>query len=193
MNEQIEQQVKAWSKGNDRAFRAIFDYFRPRLLAATLRNVIHKETAEELVMNALLKIWQLRSKVENINDLENYIFGMMRQQIAGHLRKKIAQTVSISDVPLNELGATALPEISYREITERYQAALDRLSPQRKKIFLMSREEALGNAEIARQTQLSVHTVNNHIKASLKIIKNEFQDHPEAITFMLALTPTVLS
>lgn len=193
MNEQIEQQVKAWSKGNDRAFRAIFDYFRPKLLAATLRNVTHKETAEELVMNALLKIWQLRSKVENINDLENYIFGIMRQQIAGHLRKKIAQTVSISDVPLDELGATVLPELSYREIAERYQTALDKLPPQRKKIFLMSREEALGNAEIARQTQLSVHTVNNHIKASLKIIKNEFHDHPEAITFMLILSPTILS
>ncbi len=193
MNEQIEQQIKAWSKGNDRAFRAIFDYFRPRLLAASLRNVAHKEIAEELVMNTLLKIWQLRPKVTHIEDLEHYIFGMMRQQIAGHLRKKIAHTVSITEIPLEELGATALPELSYREIAERYQAALDKLPPQRKKIFLMSREEALGNAEIARQTKLSVHTVNNHIKASLKIIKNEFQDHPDAITFVLVLTPTIFS
>ena len=193
MNEQIEKQVKAWSKGNDRVFRAIFDYFRPRLLAATLRNVAHKEVAEELVMNTLLKIWELRAKVEDIQHLEHYIFGIMRQQIAGHLRKKLANTISISDVPLEELGATALPELSYREILERYQTALQKLPPQRKKIFLMSREEALSNAEIARKTQLSIHTVNNHIKSSLKIIKNEFQDHPEAITFILAVTPAILS
>lgn len=192
MNENIAQQVKVWSEGNDDAFRMLFDYFRPRLLAATLRNLPNKEIAEELVMNTLLKLWQLRAKVQNIETLEDYIFGIMRQQIAGHLRKKIKETVAISDIPLEELGTIILPELSYKEIIERYQMALEKLPAQRKKIFLMSREEEMGNAEIARQTNLSVHTVNNHIKSSLKVIKAEFRDQPEAIIFILTITSSTL-
>lgn len=192
MNENIAQQVKVWSEGNDDAFRMLFDYFRPRLLAATLRSLPNKEIAEELVMNTLLKLWQLRTKVQNIETLEDYIFGIMRQQIAGHLRKKIKETVAISDIPLEELGTTVLPELSYKEIIERYQMALEKLPPQRKKIFLMSREEEIGNAEIARQTNLSIHTVNNHIKSSLKVIKAEFRDQPEAIIFILTITSSTL-
>ncbi|TCC96572.1 sigma-70 family RNA polymerase sigma factor [Pedobacter hiemivivus] len=189
INNQIQQQVKAWVEGDDYAFKSVFDYFRPRLLAAALKMVKNSEDAEELVMNVLLKTWQLRLKVADIDRLDDYIFGIMRQQISGFMRKHIIETRSINDIPLEQLGSTSLPELSQREISERYRAALLKLSEQRRKIFLMSREEEMSNYAIAEQANLSVHTVNNHIKASLKVLKKEFQDNPEVIGFVLAVTP----
>lgn len=189
INDQIQQQVKAWVEGDDYAFKSVFDYFRPRLLAAALKMVKNSEDAEELVMNVLLKTWQLRLRAADINRLDDYIFGIMRQQISGFMRKQIIETRPINDIPLEQLGSTSLPELSQREIGERYRAALLKLSEQRRKIFLMSREEEMSNHAIAEQANLSVHTVNNHIKASLKVLKKEFQDNPEVIGFVLAVTP----
>ncbi|MNG35527.1 Sigma-70, region 4 [compost metagenome] len=56
----------------------------------------------------------------------------------------------------------------------------------------MSREEAMSNAQIAEKMGLSIHTVNNHIKASLKGLKKEFNDNPEIVGYVLAFSPSVL-
>jgi len=191
--EQIREQVKAWADGDDQAFRAVFDYFRPRLLAASQKMVKNNLDAEELVMNVMLKIWQLRLKASDIERFDDYIFGIMRQQIAGLMRKRILETEPISDIPIEQLGSISPPELSHREILERYSAALLKLTQQQRKIFLMSREEEMGNHQIAAQTNLSVHTVNNHIKATLKVLKNEFRDHPEVIGFVLVFSPSALA
>jgi len=191
--DQIRKQVKSWADGDDQAFRAVFDYFRPRLLAASQKMIKNNMDAEELVMNVMLKIWQLRLKANNIEHLDEYIFGILRQQIAGLMRKRILETAPIDDIPMEQLGSISAPELSQREILERYKAALLKLTDQQRKIFLMSREEEMGNHQIAAQTNLSVHTVNNHIKASLKVLKNEFQDHPEVIGFVLVFSPSALA
>ncbi|MNR19815.1 positive control sigma-like factor [compost metagenome] len=116
----------------------------------------------------------------------------MRQQIAGLMRKRVLQTQSLDTMPIEFFGSTSQPEISHKEIMELYHAALDKMPQQRKKIFLMSREEAMSNAQIAEKMGLSIHTVNNHIKASLKGLKKEFNDNPEIVGYVLAFSPSVL-
>lgn len=115
----------------------------------------------------------------------------MRQQIAGFMRKKVIVANPIEDIPLTKLGVIREPEITLREIRERYQAALLKLSSQQKKIFLMSREDQLSHQEIASRTGLSVNTINNHIKASLKVLRDEFQENIEIIGCLLIISPSV--
>jgi RNA polymerase sigma-70 factor, ECF subfamily len=187
----IKEKITAWAGGDDEAFRSVFDYFYPRLLAASQRIIQNSEDAEELVMNVLLKTWQCRAQMADIEAPDDYIFGIMRQQIAGFMRKKVIVANPIEEVPLPKLGVIREPEITLREIRERYQAALLKLSSQRKKIFLMSREDQLSHQEIASRTGLSVNTVNNHIKASLKVMRDEFQENMEIIGFLLIVSPAV--
>lgn len=191
-NISYEEQVNAWVAGDERAFRRVFDYFYPRLLAASHKMMKNRENAEELVMNVLLKTWLHRQKIASVVQLDEYLFGILRQQIAGFARKRAIVAEPINDIPLMKLGTASQPELSMWEIRERYEAALLKLTPQQRRIFLMSREEQYGNNEIAARTGLSVHTVNNHIKASLKVMHREFQDNPEIIGFVLAATPFTL-
>ena len=142
-------------------------------------------------MNVLLKTWQFRTQIAGIEEPDDYIFGIMRQQIAGFMRKKVIVANPIEDVPLTKLGVIREPEITLREIRERYQAALLKLSSQQKKIFLMSREDQLSHQEIASRTGLSVNTINNHIKASLKVLRDEFQENIEIIGCLLIISPSV--
>ena len=187
----MKEKIAAWAAGDDEAFRAVFDYCYPRLLAAAQRIIHNHEDAEELVMNVLLKTWQFRTQFAAIEEPDDYIFGIMRQQIAGFMRKKVVVANPIEEVPINKLGVVREPEISLREIRERYQAALLKLSSQRKKIFLMSREDQLSHQEIASRTGLSLNTINNHIKASLKVMRDEFQENIEIIGFLLIISPSV--
>jgi RNA polymerase sigma-70 factor (ECF subfamily) len=50
--------------------------------------------------------------------------------------------------------------------------AIERMPPQRKKIFEMSRLEGLKSTEIAEQLNLSRHTVDNHLAAAKKDLRD---------------------
>ncbi len=175
-----------WIEGNDRAFEGIFSHFYPQFFMLSKNITQNREVAEELSMNAMMKIWQIRYKTTDIRKVDDYLFGILRQQLATYLRKRIIKTIPLDDLEEQEHLTSSDSTINYREILECYYSAISKLSPQQQKIFLMSREEYLSNKEIADRLGLSVHTINNHIKASLKVLKSEFDEIPhESIGFIL--------
>jgi len=54
-----------------------------------------------------------------------------------------------------------------------YQAALNKLTPKQREIFLLSRDEEFSHQQISDRAGLSVHTINNHLTTALKIMKEE--------------------
>nr|WP_199077710.1 sigma-70 family RNA polymerase sigma factor [Pedobacter sp. ASV19] len=181
----IGQHIEDWVNGNEMAFKFVFDYYYPRLLATSLKLVDKQEDAEEMVMNALLKIWQHKHRINDIQHLKKYLFGILRQEISGLSRKKVLLTEDIEDVPLQNLGTVDHPEFSLKDLQFHYRMALEKLSPKQREIFLLSRGSEMSQQEIADSTGLSVNTVNNHISASLKIIRKEMQDYPDVIVLIL--------
>lgn len=182
----IDVQIDSWLNGNELAYKFIFDHFYPRILAASLKLVKNQEDAEELVLNVLLKIWQNKHRVKELNKgLSGYLFGILRQEVSGLSRKKVFLTENLDDVPLQELGTIDHPEFNMRDLQLRYQGALNKLTPKQREIFLLSRDNQLSQQEIADSTGISVNTVSNHISASLKIIRKELQDYPDAIVVVL--------
>ena len=52
--------------------------------------------------------------------------------------------------------------------------ALERMPEQRRRIFLMSREEGMTSPEIAAKLNISVRTVEQHIYKALQDLKKSF-------------------
>ncbi|MBA3675759.1 MAG: sigma-70 family RNA polymerase sigma factor [Chitinophagaceae bacterium] len=69
--------------------------------------------------------------------------------------------------------------------------AIDQLSPQRKKVFILSREQGLSQAEIAEQLDLSPSTVNNHLTEALRSVKEYLQKTPGTSLAVLLLLVNV--
>lgn len=181
----IDQHIEDWVNGNEMAFKFVFDYYYPRLLATSIKLSANQEDAEEMVMNTLLKIWQHKHRIDGIQHLKKYLFGILRQEVSGLSRKKVLLTEDIEDVPLQNLGTVDHPEFSLKDLQFHYHVALGKLTPKQREIFLLSRDSEMSQQEIADSTGLSVNTVNNHISASLKIIRKEMQDYPDVIVFIL--------
>lgn len=188
----IDQQIDAWVNGNEPEFQFVFNYYYPRLLAASVKLVKNQEDAEELVMNALLKIWQYKHRIHNVKDLRKYLFGILRQEVSGLFRKKVLLTEDIDEVPIQRLGLVDHPEFSLKDLKSRYRLAMDKLTPKQREIFLMSREVEMSQQEISDKTGLSVNTVNNHITSSLKIIRRELQDYPDAVVLIFVTGATTI-
>ncbi|RZK01819.1 MAG: hypothetical protein EOO43_23790, partial [Flavobacterium sp.] len=89
----IDDYLTEWLTGNDLAFNSIIDHYYPRLMAAGQKMLPNKEDAEELVMNVFLKIWQHKDQLSHVLKFDNYLFGILRQQIVRNARKNVLETV----------------------------------------------------------------------------------------------------
>jgi RNA polymerase sigma factor (sigma-70 family) len=69
--------------------------------------------------------------------------------------------------------------------------AVSLLSPQRKKVYQLSREQDMTHDEIAAQLNLSKHTINNHIVEAQRFIRTYLSKNFD-IAFVVAILPTVI-
>ncbi|AIM35253.1 hypothetical protein KO02_00145 [Sphingobacterium sp. ML3W] len=190
----IEEHIADWLNGNDSVYKSIFDYYYPKLFPSCLKSVKQGEDCEEIVMNILLNIWQHRKKLLQVEEFERYIFTVLRNQVADYHRKNILETKDIETVPLDQLGSIDHPELSFKELQGIYMEAVNKLPEKRREVFLMSREQGLTHQQIAQENNISVNTVNNHIKSAMKIIRDDMSEYAEVLPLiMLVASATVIA
>jgi RNA polymerase sigma-70 factor (family 1) len=176
MNTTDSHLVELWRSGNEKAYQALFDRYFYRLYSYTLKLVPDKRVSEEIVMDVMLAIWQKRDHLNCSLSLSAYLYKSVRNRLIDHLRKQQVTTVSL------ELSAVEPPSSSitdgrilHKELESLYRTSLNRLPPQKKRIFTMSREEGSSYKEIADRLQLSKNTVENHMVAALRLLKGHMQ------------------
>ena len=164
------------------AYNELFDRHAKPLYRQAIRYVKNTMDAEELVMDLLFTVWQKRTSlhVDAGRNFKAYLAQAMRNRILNYFQKNIPQTGSIElleeDALVESRGAD-YPMLT-KDLEAVYQSKLDALSPQRRKVFKLSREENLSYAEIAQQLNLSVNTVENYMVAALAALRDNKESYP---------------
>jgi len=171
--------LKQISKGDEKAFRALYDAYFNHLSAFIFKLCKSTETTEEIIQDVFVKLWVRRHTLSHMDSPEAYILSMARNKTIDHLRRLV------KDSHLMEL-LTEQPQAGSNDIEERLNAkelrdlieeALSGLSEQKKKIFHLSREEGLSHDQIAEAMHLSKSTVKNHLSETLRHIRGHLQQH----------------
>jgi len=187
MSHSVEIYTDQWLNGDDRAYKGVFDYYYPKLYAAGYRMRKNCEECEELAMNVLLKIWQHKESIQNIINLEDYLYGMLRQEISRMMRKKILQTQQLDLVEQHQISIEVDSQFNLKELQRRYKIALSKIPAKRLEIFLLSRDEGYTYQEIGRQQNISSNTVRNHIASALKLLKNELHEYSDIFPLIVII------
>ncbi|MBB2148299.1 RNA polymerase sigma factor [Pedobacter gandavensis] len=166
--------------GTDKAFDLIFQrYFKP-LYSLSLKYVRDTEVAEELVMDLMMWVWEKRA-IDFCPDgnLKAYLFRAIRNSVISFFRKK-----TLATQPLELYHEETMPDSrhadhnqSYAEIEACFQEMLNELSPQRRKVYQMSREEEMTYPQIANQLNLSANTVKSHMAFSLNHLRKSLHEY----------------
>lgn len=163
------------SKHDQKAFDLLFEKYRNRLYNYLFKITKSSETAEEIVLDVFLKIWQGRALLNEVDNFEAFLFRIAHNKALDFLRwAKKRQTAQIEIwSQIQELAAreTADSKISLQETQNVILQAVRQLSPQRRKVFELSRDHGLTYEQIAKRMHISSHTVRNHVAASLKFIR----------------------
>ena len=176
--------------GSEEAFEVIFSLYRDRLFRFAFKMIKSSEEADELVQETFVKLWEGRDLLSSVNAPENYIFCIIRNKAIDRIRKisldsRLREQVwkQIKDAHCNT------EEILFAEDTNHLiQEAFEKLSPQRKVVFKLSRLDGLNHEEIAVQLHISENTVKNHLVSSLRFIREHLDHHSEAMVALAIMS-----
>jgi RNA polymerase sigma-70 factor (family 1) len=159
---------------DEKAFKALFEAYQSRLYHYIIGIVKSKETAEEMVIDVFLKIWQQREMLAEVERFDAFLFRIAFNQSVDFLRRA-ARDPKIKDILWQDIelagGLSSDEPVLVKEYEVKLKEAIGLLSPQRQLIFRMSREKNFSHSAIAQKLQLSKYTVSNHITESLRFIR----------------------
>ena len=163
------------SEGDEKFFNIIFHRYRDRLFTYLYRVTKSSETAEEIVLDVFLKLWQNRDKVIEIRDLNAFLYRMAYHKAVNFFRsvKRSPQLQQkIWDLMNDAVSTeTADKRVLGSDIERIVQLAIDQLSSQRRKVYYLRNSEGLSYDDISKRLNLSPNTVRNHLAASVQFIK----------------------
>jgi len=132
-----------------------------------------KETAEEIVSDVFIKVWQIRSKLNDINNLKVYLYTITKNFSLNYITKISKNpVVSLDTIDVESLVDIITPQelcIS-SEIINKIRQAIQNLPPQCRLIFKLVKDDGLKYKEAAVVLNISVVTVRNQMAIATKKI-----------------------
>ncbi|HRO45242.1 RNA polymerase sigma-70 factor [Agriterribacter sp.] len=181
------------AKGSEEAFTAIFHHYRGKLYHYIFTITSSREMAEDTVHDVFLKVWTHREKLANIENMNAYLYRVCHNQAIGGLRRMAKETLILAELQQEDIPL--LPNVDpagQREIRNSIQEAVSKLSPQQRKIFLLSRQDGLKHKQIAEQLGVSINTIKTHLGQALRFLREEigqqYKLQATAIWVMFQLT-----
>jgi len=160
--------------------KTLFNRYYNKIFSFSNYLLKNSEIAKEISMDVMLKLFEKNNSIslEDGQNLKPYLFRATKNAVLNHLRSVKIFTSSIDDNPsIHGLCDDSLTDaaMDLKELEAKISYVVNKLPEQRKKIFILSREEELTYAEIAERLNISVHTVRNQMAASLQFLRKELQ------------------
>lgn len=155
----------------------LFDRYATKLSRFAYGYLQSYDDAEEIVQECFMKLWELRNTFDEHIVFKTYLYTTARNLVLNQLRRQRYWTYEDyrEETVLDEHSPSQ--ELEQQELTQFYQDALAQLSPRRRQMFALSRQEGLSNSAIAKEMDVSVKCVENQITLALKFIRGYFKAH----------------
>src|SRR5215211_5228419 len=152
------------------AYKELFLLYHNRLVLFSTSITHSKESAEEVVSDVFLKIWNNRPTLTRIENFHLYIYISTKHLSLNYLARQKRFKAFSFDESLVELTAYANPEqlMITAEMHRKIQNAVNELPPKCKLIFKLIKEDGLKYKEVAELLNLSLKTVENQMTIALK-------------------------
>lgn len=182
MHELEELLIKKLRKGDERAFRLLYDRHYVLLCRFANQLLNNAALAEEVVDDVIFYLWEHRQEVEIRYSIRAYLMRAVRNRCLNELqlqshREELHISSFLSPESMDFLDSLfvdnkqPLGMLLEQELEEELKRSIDELPLECRKVFYKSRFEQKKYEEIATELGISVNTVKYHIKNALAFLQ----------------------
>ena len=165
-----------WSErlqsSDQRAFSELFEAMHVALLRYAWRFTGEQEAARDIVQDAFLKLWLIRTDVDPKRSLKALLYTMVRNLALNHKRAAQHTNGAFPEHDLYDPAPAADQQVEALMLDQRLRQFIEQMPVRRREAFMLSRYEGLSHEEIAHVMNLTPRTVNTHIVLALKDLRN---------------------
>jgi RNA polymerase sigma-70 factor (ECF subfamily) len=163
--------------GDEYSFAVLYHQLYSELKPIRWRCVESGIEPSEVMQLSFVKLWLNRERLSEIKNLKAWIITVAYREYLMAVRKKlnyedrlgvIASEPDVANAPI-----TPFQIVNYQELKRITKEIIQELSPQRRAIYELSRDENLKIEEIATRLSISPNTVKSALQTSLKLIREK--------------------
>lgn len=179
-------------RGDTLAFDILYNEYSPKLYRNILRMVKQEILAEEILQDVFIKLWEKKETLNIETSLKSYLFRIAHNLIMDIFRRAafdkhlLQHLISIS----TQHACNTNEIIDLKDTQILLQEAIDSLSTQRRKIYLLVKFEGKSYKEVSELLNISQSTISDHIVKATKTVKEKLTDKDYAI-IMAAIAITM--
>lgn len=164
----------ALQKGDERAFRVLFNKYYASLCLFAESFLKDNEAAADIVQETFIKYWAKHADFDNSYKIRSFLYVVTRHTCLNYLRDHQLR-VDISECEKIESDDFFEKKIIEEEAYRLFYAAIEELPSQMRKVIYYALD-GLRNGEIAREMNISEHAVHAYKKEAYKRLREKMKD-----------------
>ena len=161
------------------AFNTLYWEYHAAVYANALRLIKDPVIAEDIVQEVFVTLWSKRHSIDPEQDLAGWLFVISHHKTVDQLKRKLKQSLVQKDlVVLREDHSIIVNTDLKEEQLNAIEEAVDRLSPQKRKVFELCKVQGRTYKKAAEELQISKYTVKEYLSEALVSIKKYIGEHP---------------
>jgi len=172
-SQRTDEELFQLIKENDTtAFRELYQRYWPALVNKAYKRLDIIEKAEDIVQTIFIDLYQRRESIEFAHSFKAYLYQALKFRVLNEFRdqaqkEKYRKSGFFYDACKIDLAN----HLEAKELEVKIQKIVNGLPEKCRQIFLLSRKENKSNADISRDLNISVSTVEKHIGRALKTFR----------------------
>jgi RNA polymerase sigma-70 factor (ECF subfamily) len=176
--------IDGMSRGEERAFRALVERFKKKVYYLALDMAGNPIDAEDISQEVFLKVHRSFATFKRGAKLGSWLYRVTYNASIDHLRSRGLAPEPVADEVLESRGredntpaqaraTDPAAAVEMSQLQARIAAALDKISPQEKAVFVLRHYEDLKLKDIAETLGLSIGSVKSYLFRAVHKLQKE--------------------
>jgi len=161
-------------KGDKKAFEILYLQYFKRIFSFIRARINEQEAASDLTQDVFLRFWQARKRIDVNRSIESYLFRSARNAIINYLQHESVKKKASHVLIHNSHGFANEPDDLF-DVEMHIARLIENLPIEIREVFMASRFEHLGYAEIARRFALTIKQVEKRMGKALAQLRSEYK------------------
>lgn len=182
-----QQLLNGLQQGDQACFDQLYSMYSERLFVNLLKLVKHPETAEEILQDIFIVVWEKRNTIDIHTSIRAYLFRIGENKVYDFFRKVRRDKVLYAHVKAaaSEQYTHIEESLLFRENEQLLQAAVASLPPTRRQVFELCKLQGQTYEQVSNLLGISTSTVNDHIVKATRSIRQYFYSHNDSAGALL--------